>query len=69
VGKNETLERAFVLAGLDAVREVGGEALVQILLSQAGTPDLAEGVDRVPLSRYLHYRNVALDFLGPGDRG
>lgn len=66
MGKNETLERSFVLAGLDAVRQVGGEALVQILLSQAGTPDLAEGGDRIPLNRYLQYRDVALDFLGPG---
>lgn len=66
MSKSETLERAFVLAGFDAVRAVGGDALVQILLSQAGTEDLAEGTERVPLERYLRYRDVAVDFLGAG---
>jgi predicted hydrocarbon binding protein len=61
----ETLERRLLLAGLDAVRQIGGDALVQVLLTQAGTPELAETgtSERVPLEDYLRYRDTALDFL------
>jgi predicted hydrocarbon binding protein len=61
----QTLEKRLVAAGLDALREIGGEALVQVLLAQAGTPDIAEGNanERVPLAEYLRYRDTAIDFL------
>jgi predicted hydrocarbon binding protein len=61
----ETVERGLLIAGLDALRQIGGEALVQVLLGQAGQPDLAEGAagDRVPLENYLRYRDTAIDFL------
>jgi hypothetical protein len=61
----QTLEKRLVVAGLEALRELGGEALVQILLSQAGTPDIARGSahERVPLDEYLRYRDAAIDFL------
>jgi predicted hydrocarbon binding protein len=60
-----TLEKRLVAAGLDALREIGGEALVQVLLAQAGTPDIAAGNanERVPLDEYLRYRDTAIDFL------
>ena len=64
MGKNETLERAFVLAGLDAVREVGGEALVQILLASgvpvewgqapSGLPDTVTAVLTLGLASNTH---------------
>jgi predicted hydrocarbon binding protein len=59
------LEKRLVVAGLDALREIGGEALVQVLLSQAGTPDIAEGSasELIPLDAYLRYRDTAIDFL------
>jgi predicted hydrocarbon binding protein len=62
---DQTLEKRLVVAGLDALREIGGEALVQVLLTQAGTPDIAQGsaTDRVPLDEYLRYRDTAIDFL------
>jgi predicted hydrocarbon binding protein len=61
----QTLEKRLVAAGLDALREIGGEALVQVLLTQAGTPDIAAGsvTERVPLADYLRYRDTAIDFL------
>lgn len=59
------MEKRLVLAGLDALREIGGEALVQVLLTQAGTPDIARGSasERLPLDQYLRYRDTAIDFL------
>jgi predicted hydrocarbon binding protein len=62
---DQTLEKRLVVAGLDALREIGGEALVQVLLTQAGTPDIAQGsvTERVPLDEYLRYRDTAIDFL------
>jgi predicted hydrocarbon binding protein len=61
----ETLERRLLLAGLDALRQIGGDALVQALLTQAGKPELAEdgGAGRVPLDDYLRYRDSALGLL------
>lgn len=61
----ETVERGLVTAGFDAVRQIGGEALVQVLLAQAGQGDLETGgaSDRVPLEAYLRYRDTAIDFL------
>jgi predicted hydrocarbon binding protein len=61
----QTLEKRVVAAGLDALREIGGEALVQVLLAQAGTPDIGRGgaTERVSLDDYLRYRDAAIDFL------
>jgi hypothetical protein len=38
----ETLERRLLLAGLDALRQIGGDALVQVLLTQAGQAAVLE---------------------------
>lgn len=65
-GEDEDLEKGLVLAGLEALREVGGDALVQVILSQAGRLDFADASslsERVPLSEYLRYRDTVLDFL------
>jgi predicted hydrocarbon binding protein len=67
VAQIESLEAGLVLAGFDALRQIGGEALVQILLAQAGElglDDLATGDARIPIEQYLRYRDAALDFLG-----
>ena len=66
VSKEETLEANLVRAGFDALRAVGGEALVQILLEQAGQLELANqasGNERIPIEQYLRYRDVAVEFL------
>jgi predicted hydrocarbon binding protein len=55
------------MAGFDALRLIGGDALVQILLAHAGETgldDQASGTDRIPIEQYLRYRDAALDFLG-----
>jgi predicted hydrocarbon binding protein len=61
----ESLEKGLVLAGLEALRQIGGEALVQVLLDQAGAHSLAtfNGDERVPIEEYLKYRDTALEFL------
>ncbi|MEO8378625.1 MAG: V4R domain-containing protein [Acidobacteriota bacterium] len=65
--ESESLQAALVLAGFDALRMIGGDALVQILLLQAGEQDLenlAASDARIPIEQYLRYRDAALDFLG-----
>ena len=55
------------MAGFDALRLIGGDALVQILLAHAGEVGLdeqASGDARIPIEQYLRYRDAALDFLG-----
>ncbi len=63
----ESLEASLVKAGFDALRQIGGEPLVHILLAEAGEPGLAEqsssGQGRVPIDQYLRYRDAALEFL------
>ncbi len=61
----ETLERRLLVGGLEAVRQIGGEALVQVLLTQSGQADFAnaKASQRVKLADYLRYRDTALDFL------
>lgn len=63
----ESLEKGLVLAGLDALRQIGGDALVDVLLAHAGTESFGAGPaslpDRIPIEEYLRYRNAALDFL------
>ena len=68
---SETIERGLILAGLDALREIGDEALVEVILGQEGMQGFgapAHGMDddRVPLSEYLRYRDIALDLLDDG---
>jgi hypothetical protein len=61
----ETLERRLLVGGLEAVRQIGGDALVQVLLAQAGElsfPDSPES-ERVTLDEYLRYRDSALELL------
>jgi predicted hydrocarbon binding protein len=63
----ESLQAGLVRAGFEALRQIGGDALVQILLAQAGElglDDLATGELRIPIEQYLRYRDAALDFLG-----
>ena len=63
----ESLQAGLFRAGFDALRQIGGEALVQILLMQAGESalaDLASSEKRIPLEQYLRFRDAALDFLG-----
>ncbi len=68
MAQTETLQAGLVLAGFDALREIGGEALVQIVLAQAGEFGLAELANQkdasIPIEQYLRYRDAALDFLG-----
>jgi len=67
MAEGESLEKQLVVAGLDALREVGGDALVEVILSQAGEAGLAYSdslEERIPLDQYLHYRDTVLDFLG-----
>lgn len=65
MGQPETLERGLVLAGLEALREVGGDPLVGVVLGLVGGLDLADAgsSDRVPLDVYLRYRDGVLDLL------
>ena len=63
---SEGLEKGLVAAGLDALREVGGDALVQVILAQVGRPDFADATslsERVPIGEYLRYRDTLIDFL------
>jgi predicted hydrocarbon binding protein len=65
--QSESLQAGLVIAGFDALRLIGGEALVQILLVHAGEVGLdsqASRAARIPIEQYLNYRDAALDFLG-----
>src|SRR5262245_32320493 len=62
----EMLEKGLVLAAMDALREIGGEELVQVLLWQADRLDFASAdtmSDRVPMEQFLQYRDTAIDFM------
>jgi hypothetical protein len=62
----ETLEKGLVVAGLESLRQIGGETLVQVLLGQSGMNNFAHLEtlpDQVPLEEYLHYRDTLLEFL------
>jgi predicted hydrocarbon binding protein len=62
----ETIEKSLVVAGMEALRQVGGDVLVQVLLGQAGKLEFARADilgDKVPIEDYLRYRDTALDFL------
>ncbi len=61
----ETLEKGLVLAGLEALREVGGDALVGVVLGLTPGMELGQSADsdRLPLDEYLRYRDAALELL------
>ena len=62
----EMLEKGLVLAAMDALREIGGEELVQVLLWQADRLDFASAntmSDLVPVEQFLQYRDTAIDFM------
>ena len=61
--KEETIERRLLLGGVEAVRQLGGDALVQILLRSGQNFEDESAPARVPLADYLRYRDAALDFL------
>jgi predicted hydrocarbon binding protein len=63
----ETLEKELVLAAIDALRAVGGEKLVRIILRAAGKPEFEEETklpERILLADYFHFRDTALEILG-----
>lgn len=62
----DSLERDLVLAGLDALRQVQGDAVVRVIVGHAAAQDLADmqGATRVPIVDYLRYRDAALGYLG-----
>lgn len=67
MSERESLQAGLFRAGFDALRQIGGEPLVHILLAEAGESgltDQASGEARIPLEQYLRYRDAALDFLG-----
>jgi hypothetical protein len=62
----ETLEKELVISGMEALRQIGGETLVQVLLTQPGMLDFSRTdalPDHIPLDAYLRYRNTLLEFL------
>jgi predicted hydrocarbon binding protein len=62
----ETLEKSLVVAGLESLRQIGGETLVQVLLGQSGMANFAHLEtlpEQVPLEEYLHYRDTLVEFL------
>lgn len=61
----ETLEARLLVGCLEAVRQIGGEALVQVVLTQYGRTKFASDTTkpRVPLAHYLRFRDTALEFL------
>ncbi|HEY6327911.1 MAG TPA: V4R domain-containing protein [Blastocatellia bacterium] len=66
MAETETLDRDLFIAGLDAVREIGGQELAQVLLEQAGQSRFKHNEllpDRIPIDQYLHFRDTALEFL------
>jgi hypothetical protein len=66
VEEMETLEKELVVAGMEALRQIGGETLVQVLLSQPGMLDFSRTEslpDQIPLDAYLRYRDTLLEFL------
>jgi predicted hydrocarbon binding protein len=66
VEEMETLEKELVIAGMEALRQIGGETLVQVLLTQPGMLDFsrAEALPaQIPIDAYLRYRDTLLDFL------
>lgn len=65
----ESLERGLVLAGLDALRQLRGDAVVRLILGQATAQDRGDregGSSRVPIVDYLRYRDAVLAYLGEG---
>jgi predicted hydrocarbon binding protein len=66
VQQSESLQANLVRAGFDALRQIGGEPLVHIILAEAGESELADrasGEGRIPIEQYLRYRDAALNFL------
>lgn len=65
----ESLERGVVLAGLDALRQLKGDAFVRVILGQAVAQDRT-GRDTVssrgPIVDYLRYRDTIMDYVGDG---
>lgn len=64
VNEAEGLERTIVLAGLDALRLSGGDALVRSIFGQAAARRRDELPERMPIVDYLRYRDAALAVLG-----
>jgi hypothetical protein len=66
VEEMETLEKELVIAGMEALKQIGGETLVQVLLTQPGMLDFSRTEslpDQIPIDVYLRHRNTLLEFL------
>ena len=66
IHREETLAKDLVIAGLESMRQLGGEDLVQVMLQQPGMPDFRDVrvlPDRVPITDFLNYRDAALSFF------
>lgn len=64
----ESLERGLVLAGLEALRQLRGDAVLRVVLGQAVSQD-RPGRDNghgVPIVDYLRYRDAVMDYIGEG---
>ena len=62
----ETLEKGLVVAGLEALRQIGGEMLVHALFEQSEMMNFTRPEtlpEQVPLNEYLRYRDTLLEFL------
>lgn len=62
----ETLEKGLVVAGLEALRQIGGDLLVQALFEQSEVVNFTRPEtlpDDVPLDAYLRYRDTLLEYL------
>ena len=65
----ESLQRSLVLAGLDALRHLRGDATVREIMGQATAPDETSrerDPARVPIVGYLRYRDAVLNHVGDG---
>jgi predicted hydrocarbon binding protein len=63
--ETETLERGLVLAGLDALRQSQGDAVVRRILARAAAPEVDDAAEsRIRIVDYLRYRDAALEYLG-----
>jgi len=67
VNARESLETGLVLAGLDALRQIGGDEMMRRIVGQAtlvGLSDEDGEENGIPIVDYLRYRNTALELLG-----
>jgi predicted hydrocarbon binding protein len=66
MNENDSLERSLVLAGLDALRQNGGDDVVRQILGHAafGPAEDLGSTGRIAIVDYLRYRDAAVAVLG-----